>query len=105
MTKRVNVFVSLGERVRRLAISMSGTDSKGPKPMEGRVIYIHPKGRFHTVEFSTMGGPVRESFAGIMRSECDVHGECFMCVSCGDTGKCSGCTRWYEETGERDGDG
>lgn len=67
MTKRVNVFVSLGERVRRLSISMSGTDSKGPKPMEGRVIYIHPKGRFHAVEFSTMGGPVRESFAGIMR--------------------------------------
>ena len=67
MTKRVNAFVSLGERVRRLAISMSGTDRKGPKPMEGRVSYIHPKGRFHTVEFSTMGGPVRESFAGIMR--------------------------------------
>lgn len=38
-------------------------------------------------------------------SECDVHGECFMCISCGDTGKCSGCTRYYEETGERDGDG
>lgn len=67
VTKRANVFVSLGERVRRLAISMSGTNSKGPKPMEGRVIYIHPKGRFHTVEFSTMGGPVRESFAGIMK--------------------------------------
>lgn len=67
MTNRVNEFVSLGERVRRMAISMSGTDSKGPKPMEGLVIYIHPKGRYHTVEFSTMGGPVRESFAGIMR--------------------------------------
>lgn len=66
-TKRANGFITLGERVRRLAISMSGTDRKGPKPMEGRVIYIHPKGRFHTVEFSTMGGPVRESFAGIMR--------------------------------------
>lgn len=67
MTNRANGFVSLGERVRRLAISMSGTDSKGPKPMEGRVIYIHPKGRFHTVEFSAMGGPVRKSFAGIMK--------------------------------------
>lgn len=67
MAKRANGFITLGERVRRLAISMSGTDSKGPKPMEGRVIYIHPKGRFHTVEFSTMGGPVRESFAGIMK--------------------------------------
>lgn len=67
MTKRVNVFVSLGERVRRKAITMCGTDSKGPKPMEGRVVYIHPRGRFHTVEFPTMGGPVRESFAGIMK--------------------------------------
>ena len=63
MTKRVNVFVSLGEWVRRLAISMS----KEPKLMEGRVVYIHPRGRFHTVEFPTMGGPVRESFAGIMK--------------------------------------
>lgn len=38
-------------------------------------------------------------------SECDVHGECFMCASFGDPGKCSGCTRYYEETEERDGDG
>lgn len=29
-------------------------------------------------------------------SECDVHGECFMCVSCGDPGKCRSCTRCYE---------
>lgn len=29
-------------------------------------------------------------------SECEVHGECFMCTSCGDTGKCSSCTRSYE---------
>lgn len=63
MTKRANGFITLGERVRRLAISMS----KEPKPMEGRVVYIHPRGRFHTVEFPTMGGPVRESFAGILR--------------------------------------
>lgn len=38
-------------------------------------------------------------------SECDVHGECFMCASFGDPGKCNGCTRYYEETEERDGDG
>lgn len=28
--------------------------------------------------------------------ECEVHGECFMCTSCGDTGKCCSCTRYYE---------
>ncbi len=67
MKKRVNVFVHMGERVHRLAISMSGTDSKRPMPMEGQVVYIHPKGRFHVVEFLTRGGPVRESFTGIMK--------------------------------------
>lgn len=29
-------------------------------------------------------------------SECDVYGECFMCVSYGDPGKCRSCTRYYE---------
>lgn len=31
-------------------------------------------------------------------SECDVHGECFICTSFGDPGKCTKCTRYYEGT-------
>lgn len=67
MKKIVNVFVKLGEPVRRIPITLSCTVDKSARPMEGRVVYIHSKGRFHTVEFWTPGGPLRESFAGIMR--------------------------------------
>lgn len=67
MKKIVNVFVKLGEPVRRIPITLSCTVDKSARPMEGRVVYIHSKGRFHTVEFSTMGGPIRESFSGIMK--------------------------------------
>ena len=67
MTKRANGFITLGERVRRKAITMCGTDCKSPRVIEGNVVYIHPKGRFHVVEFTTRGGPVRESFAGITK--------------------------------------
>lgn len=67
MKKRVNVFVQMEERVRRIPLTITCTVEKTHRPLEGRVVYIHPKGRFHTVEFPTMGGPVRESFAGILR--------------------------------------
>lgn len=63
-----NVFVQLGERVRRRPKTFTCSIDKGAtRAMEGRVVYIHSKGRFHTVEFWTLGGPLRESFAGIMR--------------------------------------
>lgn len=32
--------------------------------MKGEVVYIHPRGKFHVVEFA---GGIRESFVGIMR--------------------------------------
>lgn len=67
MRKRENVFVRMGERVRRIPGTLSCAVDKSARPMEGRVVYIHPKGRFHTVEFQTMGGPVRESFMGLMK--------------------------------------
>lgn len=67
MRKRENVFVRMGERVRRIPGTLSCAVDKSARPMEGKVVYIHPKGRFHTVEFQTMGGPVRESFMGLMK--------------------------------------
>lgn len=30
----------------------------------GNVVYIHPKGRFHVVEFSLWGRKIRETFFG-----------------------------------------
>ncbi len=32
------------------------------KPLTGKVVYIHPKGRFITAEFKVGTGAVRESF-------------------------------------------
>ena len=65
---RGNVFVQLGERVRRRPKTFTCTIGKRTtRAMEGRVVFVHSEGRFHVVEFQTMGGPLRESFAGIMR--------------------------------------
>nr|DAJ09404.1 MAG TPA: hypothetical protein [Caudoviricetes sp.] len=33
--------------------------------MPGVVVYIHPRGLYHTVEFELRGGKVRESFPGV----------------------------------------
>lgn len=63
-----NVFVQLGERVRRRPKTFAcSIDKRATRAMEGRVVFVHSEGRFHVVEFQTLGGPVRESFAGIMR--------------------------------------
>ena len=36
------------------------------RPMRGRVVYIHPKGRFHVVEFeNARGDKIRETFMGV----------------------------------------
>lgn len=35
------------------------------RPVAGHVVYIHPKGYYHTVEFELNGGHVRESFKGV----------------------------------------
>lgn len=32
--------------------------------MSGKVVYVHPAGRFHVVEFKTRGGMIRECFWG-----------------------------------------
>nr|DAG72654.1 MAG TPA: hypothetical protein [Caudoviricetes sp.] len=38
---------------------------RGAGPLKGKVVYIHPAGRWHMVEFSTPHGPVRECFYGV----------------------------------------
>lgn len=35
------------------------------RPMRGTVVWIHPKGRFHVVEFEVCGRKLRESFLGV----------------------------------------
>ncbi len=67
-TRPEGLPVRVGDTVTRRAISFSGT-SEGylTKPMTGTVIYVHPLGRFHAVEFTFEGGSVRECFACVGR--------------------------------------
>lgn len=61
--------MTIGQKVVRTPESFYDTDLKSGKgnkrPMSGRVCYIHPAGRYHTVEFQTRGGVIRESFQGV----------------------------------------
>ena len=42
-------------------------DTKDGPLVRGRVVYIHPKSRFHVVEFGEGATAVRESFMGVQR--------------------------------------
>lgn len=59
----------IGQRVKRRPVTFSSSSEDNErwpaKVMEGTVVYIHPKGRFHVVEFQLPGGKVRESFLGV----------------------------------------
>lgn len=60
--------MKLGQIVTRYPQTFHDTDGEknAPrKPMKGKVVYIHPLGRYHVVEFELRGGPVRESFLGV----------------------------------------
>lgn len=59
-------IVHVGDSVLRQPITFtdSVTDSKVARLMRGTVVWVHPKGRFHVVEFSR---GVRESFWGVRR--------------------------------------
>ena len=45
--------MKLGEKVMRRPVTFRGPEEEEapPRAMAGRVAYIHPKGRFHMVEF------------------------------------------------------
>lgn len=64
-------MVQIGDTVVRKPETFDRYDEQRRKydkaPMRGKVVYVHPKGRYHTVEFMTAGGPVRESFQGVER--------------------------------------
>lgn len=60
--------LKLGQIVTRWPETVCELDDKAravKKPMKGRAVYIHPKGRYHIVEFALRGGTVRESFWGV----------------------------------------
>lgn len=54
--------VQVGDEVARRPVTLTGLDTKQTLRMRGQVVWVHPAGRFHVVEFETPGGPLRESF-------------------------------------------
>lgn len=47
-----NVFVQLGERVRRRPKTFAcSIDKRATRAMEGLVVFVHPEGRFHVLSF------------------------------------------------------
>ena len=59
--------VQVGDIVKRKPITFSDHDRKEAGWMLGRVIWIHPLGRFHVVEFCEGRWAVRESFMGVRK--------------------------------------
>lgn len=61
--------VQVGEIVYRRPITTgeSDADNREAKLVKGRVVYVHPEGRFHVVEFGEGPRAVRESFLGVAR--------------------------------------
>ena len=60
--------VRLGQRVKRYPVGFGERENGGQTPKKaqyGTVVYIHPKGRFHVVEFAVRCGVIRESFKGV----------------------------------------
>ena len=48
--------MKLGQKVRRTPLSLfqeMNDGKQGRRPMIGKVVYIHPEGRYHLVEFET----------------------------------------------------
>ena len=60
--------VKIGQKVQRYPetfFEREGEKNAPKRPITGTVVYIHPLGRFHIVEFDLRGGKVQESFQGI----------------------------------------
>lgn len=57
----------VGDKVARTPETFTvrdGERNSAPRTLRGRVVYIHPLGRYHVVEFETPGGKIRECFGG-----------------------------------------
>lgn len=57
--------LQVGDTVTRRPYFAADGSSRAKEPVKGTVVYIHPKGRFHVVEFGEGKNAVRESFCGV----------------------------------------
>lgn len=65
-------MVEVGETVWRTPVGfheMIGPGHQTKQRFKGRVIYVHPEGRYHRVAFDLPGGRVIEAFSGTEREE------------------------------------
>lgn len=54
--------MQIGERY-RVSLDSTTPDTKGTKhPLKGEVVYVHPRGRYATLEFQGVHGKFRECF-------------------------------------------
>ena len=59
-------MVQKGDRVQRQPITFSDSTSLESKKLQsGIVVYVHPRGRVHVVQFGEGRRAVRESFPGV----------------------------------------
>lgn len=59
-------MLKVGDKVkRRINSGMGAMKEALPISAWGTVIFVHPKGRFHVVEFQGVSGTFRESFLGL----------------------------------------
>lgn len=54
-------MIELGQKY-RVSPAFTKTNAEACKSMVGRVVYIHPKGRYAVLEFEGPGGKAKESF-------------------------------------------
>lgn len=57
--------MKIGDIVTRHPITLDVIGKPDGQDMKGKVVYIHPKHRFHVVEFGIGKSAIRESFLGI----------------------------------------
>ena len=61
MKKRIQIGTELSLMPETIGDTLDGSE-KSRKPMPGVVVYIHPRGRYLTAEFTVRGKKIRESF-------------------------------------------
>lgn len=62
--------VHIGDTVERRTVTFSGDPDAKARTMRGVVVYVHPEGRFHVVEFPiAKPGPSRGLTAGVRDRE------------------------------------
>lgn len=58
--------MKIGDKVQRRPVTFGSLEGENGlrQAFTGRVVYIHPKGRYHMVGFTVRSGRIRECFLG-----------------------------------------